>query len=210
MELRTNSGRKTCPTCRCTKPLPMFRTRPGPGDGEYRSECRDCEYERWKRWFAKPKNRKKKYGWVMRYYYAHHEASKAKRRAYHQKYYLRNKRKLFLKQRAYAQTRRGREIRNEALRRYKAKRRGSTRIDRILTVDDWNRLLVEFNHACAWCGARFSGTRRPEQDHVIPVSKGGSHTADNVVPACRTCNARWGNKDRQYPVSRHDRRRSRR
>jgi hypothetical protein len=170
-----------------------------------RFECKDCEYERWKAWRSKPKNRKKKNGWVMRYYYAHHEASKAKLRVYNRNYYLRNKRKLYLKQRAYAQTRRGREIKNEALRRYKAKLRGSTRTGQILTVDDWNRLLIEFDHACAWCGAPFSERRRPEQDHVRPVSKGGPHTADNVVPACRSCNARWGNKDKQFPVSRLDR-----
>jgi 5-methylcytosine-specific restriction endonuclease McrA len=31
-------------------------------------------------------------------------------------------------------------------------------------------------------------------DHVVPLSKGGPHTKENVVPACRPCNAR--KKDR--------------
>ena len=27
-----------------------------------------------------------------------------------------------------------------------------------------------------------------EQEHVIPISRGGAHTAENVVPSCTTCN----------------------
>lgn len=29
----------------------------------------------------------------------------------------------------------------------------------------------------------------PSGDHVIPLSKGGHHTASNVVPACGPCNS---------------------
>ncbi len=25
-------------------------------------------------------------------------------------------------------------------------------------------------------------------DHILPLSRGGSHSIDNVVPACHTCN----------------------
>ena len=32
-------------------------------------------------------------------------------------------------------------------------------------------------------------------DHVIPVSKGGTHDLSNLVPACRPCNASKGDKD---------------
>lgn len=33
-----------------------------------------------------------------------------------------------------------------------------------------------------------------EIDHVVPISKGGTHTLDNVVSACRSCNAKKSNK----------------
>ena len=39
---------------------------------------------------------------------------------------------------------------------------------------------------CAYCG----GTAQPlQRDCVLAISRGGRYTLDNVVPACRSCNA---------------------
>jgi 5-methylcytosine-specific restriction endonuclease McrA len=38
---------------------------------------------------------------------------------------------------------------------------------------------------CAYCGARGVPLQR---DCVLPISRGGRYTLDNVVPACRSCN----------------------
>ena len=35
----------------------------------------------------------------------------------------------------------------------------------------------------------------PSLDHIIPQSKGGEHTPDNLRTAHRVCNARRGNRD---------------
>lgn len=45
------------------------------------------------------------------------------------------------------------------------------------------------DHICQYC-------RGPAEsiDHVIPRSRGGQHTWDNVVAACRRCNVRKGSK----------------
>lgn len=40
-------------------------------------------------------------------------------------------------------------------------------------------------YRCQYCGARAESI-----DHVTPRSRGGSHTWDNVVAACRLCNSR--------------------
>ena len=40
-------------------------------------------------------------------------------------------------------------------------------------------------HRCQYCGAAAENL-----DHVVPRSKGGTHTWDNVVAACRPCNTR--------------------
>lgn len=39
-------------------------------------------------------------------------------------------------------------------------------------------------HRCQYCGSAAENI-----DHVVPRSRGGTHTWDNVVAACRRCNA---------------------
>lgn len=46
-------------------------------------------------------------------------------------------------------------------------------------------VLRRDNHACQYCGS----TKHLTLDHVIPRSKGGQHTWDNVVTACEKCNS---------------------
>ncbi len=46
------------------------------------------------------------------------------------------------------------------------------------------------HHTCQYCSA----TRDLTIDHVIPLSKGGSHTWENVVTACQSCNQRKGDR----------------
>lgn len=40
-------------------------------------------------------------------------------------------------------------------------------------------------HECQYCGGAAESI-----DHVVPRAKGGQHTWENVVAACRTCNVR--------------------
>ena len=40
-------------------------------------------------------------------------------------------------------------------------------------------------HRCQYCGRQAENL-----DHVLPRSRGGEHTWENVVASCRTCNAR--------------------
>ena len=40
-------------------------------------------------------------------------------------------------------------------------------------------------HRCQYCGARAESI-----DHVVPRSRGGDHTWENVAAACRSCNLR--------------------
>jgi 5-methylcytosine-specific restriction endonuclease McrA len=44
-------------------------------------------------------------------------------------------------------------------------------------------------HTCQYCGAAAENI-----DHVLPRSRGGSHTWENVVAACRRCNTRKGDR----------------
>jgi 5-methylcytosine-specific restriction endonuclease McrA len=44
-------------------------------------------------------------------------------------------------------------------------------------------------HACQYCGHGAENL-----DHVMPRSRGGTHTWENVVAACRRCNTRKGDR----------------
>lgn len=59
------------------------------------------------------------------------------------------------------------------------------RVEHDLTAEQWQALTAAWG-GCAYCGA----TERPVQrDCVLPISRGGRYTLDNVVPACGPCNA---------------------
>jgi uncharacterized CHY-type Zn-finger protein len=59
-----------------------------------------------------------------------------------------------------------------------------------LTNDEWEEIKKRYNYKCVYCGEKKALT----QDHIIPISKGGHHTKDNVIPACQPCNSRKSNK----------------
>lgn len=50
-------------------------------------------------------------------------------------------------------------------------------------------VLVRDNFECQYCGRAAENV-----DHIIPKSRGGGHTWDNVVAACRPCNSRKENR----------------
>lgn len=50
-------------------------------------------------------------------------------------------------------------------------------------------LLARDRHRCAYCRRRADTV-----DHVVPRSRGGEHRWENVVAACRPCNAGKGNR----------------
>jgi hypothetical protein len=55
------------------------------------------------------------------------------------------------------------------------------------TYAEWQSLLADWDHRCAYCGV--SGVRL-QRDHVIALALGGSHDISNILPACRACNSR--------------------
>lgn len=56
-----------------------------------------------------------------------------------------------------------------------------------LTIEQWREIKAAYGYRCVYCGKK---SQRLTQDHIIPLSQGGSHTASNIVPACKPCNSR--------------------
>ena len=67
-------------------------------------------------------------------------------------------------------------------------RRRKRRMDAVehdLGAEQWTALQEAWG-GCAYCGA--SGVPL-QRDCVLPISRGGRYTLDNIAPACRSCNA---------------------
>jgi 5-methylcytosine-specific restriction endonuclease McrA len=57
-------------------------------------------------------------------------------------------------------------------------------------------LFARDSHLCLYCGQQF-GRFQLTRDHVVPISRGGADTWENVVSACVTCNVRKGSRSPQ-------------
>ncbi len=61
------------------------------------------------------------------------------------------------------------------------------------------------NHCCQYCGS----TEQLSIDHVLPRSRGGADSWDNITTACVICNVRKGNRtpqEAEMPLNRTPRR----
>ena len=57
------------------------------------------------------------------------------------------------------------------------------------TEGEWENLKAQYNWTCPACKKK-----EPEiklsVDHIVPLSKGGSHNIENIQPLCRSCNSK--------------------
>jgi 5-methylcytosine-specific restriction endonuclease McrA len=59
----------------------------------------------------------------------------------------------------------------------------------------WEALLDEWSHTCAYCG--MSGSTPLSPDHRTPLVRGGTNDIANILPACRPCNHQKNRKTEQ-------------
>jgi hypothetical protein len=59
------------------------------------------------------------------------------------------------------------------------------RVEHDLSAEQWAALQAAWG-GCAYCGAAGTALQR---DCVLPISRGGRYTLDNIAPACGSCNA---------------------
>ena len=193
------SMEKKCTKCGRILPLTDFYI----DRGSPRPSCKECCKKKSQEWREANPDKVKAIGVA----YRSSEAGAEKRRVWLAKRAKTPEQIEYQKQ--WAKTEKGKESRRRRVnrfaktdkgfaankRRHARRRAARDNIIATLTADEWKRILEKYDYRCAYCGMPFSERLPITQDHVIPISKGGDHTKENVVPACKPCNSRKKDKE---------------
>lgn len=76
-------------------------------------------------------------------------------------------------------------VREYARNGFKRRRAAKLGVISTLTTNEWIEIMKKYNGKCLCCGS----SEKISIDHIIPISKGGGHVADNVQPLCISCNS---------------------
>lgn len=116
---------------------------------------------------------------------AYYAENKEQSRAHSRAYYLANKEK------AYARFVAWKKANPERMREIFARRR-ARKHGAIVSKADYAAILAEFGMVCHICGQDIEFLDDLNFDHVIPLAKGGPHSAENIRPSHALCNQQKG------------------
>ncbi len=193
---------KICSKCKKEKPTTneFFSKSKSQSDGLY-SYCKDCQNERYKKYYADKKehhqNRRKKYykqnkeqqiNYSKEYQKNHPERTKQikKRHSIKRSEYIKARVKKWIA---------ANPIHNRLIRqrvRLSGINYDSLTLNELIEIYNLHKTDNDL-YICHYChkALEFSETTI---DHIIPISKGGSNSADNITIACLKCNAKKGDR----------------
>lgn len=177
---------KVCATCRLEQPIEQFRARFYLTPTE--TSCKKCRRK----------------ASANLYYRRHTAKARAAGKAYRASDHVREKRRIAAQ--VYRRAKRA-ELR-EKLREWRASNPEAARLQNIesahvrrcrkagVPVERFNRnaIFVRDKALCAYCGLGLDPLNW-HLDHVVPISRGGGHTRQNVVASCPPCNLSKGARE---------------
>jgi len=173
---------KTCTKCGQDKPLSEFYGHPTARDG-LGSWCRACRNAHQREYYRTHKGKKATY---MREYNKEHRAEHL---AYLREYYEEHKEEHLACMREYLKTKKGKQVRVRA----NYVRRARMTAGETNVTDQGLLTLLEEHDVCPYCGRPFDeADHKQTWDHVVPLSGGGQHMLDNLLPVGLRCNLAKG------------------
>ena len=116
---------------------------------------------------------------VRRWSKAHPEQRRAAKRLYYERHREQHKVVMAAYHKAHP------EVLQAKSNAYRARARAA---EGQFTSAEWQALVERNDGKCAYCG----GLGPLEVDHRTPLSRGGTNSIDNVLPACGNCNRKKG------------------
>ncbi len=164
--------------------------------------------QNWKEWISNNKERREQY-WQE---YAcknkdkletYRNNNKERHNKIDKEYREKNKETIAAKRKAYWRTEKYRKANIQKVQKRRAQKMS---LPNDFKVEDWEKCKNYFHNRCAYCGCEGD----IEQDHFIPLSRGGGYTANNIIPACKKCNSskqanlfeEWYIKQQFYSIDR--------
>lgn len=170
-------GTKRCTTCKSIKLLSDFYKEKRSKDG-LRSNCKDCTIATVKAGYDSEKQRARN-----REYYAKNRQRALERQ---NSYYQENKEARDAYRRKWSEANPGKDslYGRVAAAKRRARKKRQTHKEHYTSLDVQNRFKAQ-RGKCWWCKSDLTDYH---VDHIIPIAKGGSDSADNICISCVTCN----------------------
>lgn len=207
------SQKKICTKCNTEKDISNFFRRAKNKDGR-NSWCKECDQANLNNW--RSRNHDKVSEQSKRSYYRNREEKIkrviewSKKNPERHNYFVdlwhrKNKDKVNSSNKKYREN--NPEKVREITRNYRTKHpekntqynenRRSRKISNGGSISDkeWVSIKIKYGNICLCCGRN---DVKLTMDHIVPLSKGGLHSPDNIQPLCGRCNSRKHNKTIDY------------
>lgn len=174
---------KHCSICGQEKPLSEFHKRKRSLDG-YHYNCKECRVLETRARYLKHKEKINAQN--HEYYMRHQEETKARAREYHKENRDERNRQSAIRNRKYQ------PVRRTYCRKYRSLKKSQLGLWHNFEVQIEQLLYQSQQGCCFYCGEQLDWENRKNShlDHMVPISRGGSHGIENWCLACAGCNCR--------------------